>query len=318
MKQSEGSSSSGPGWHFHATAVPRNAHGEAGPRCFAALLGLLLLLNFTGCTTPRASPHATGRVKVHTEWTGHTARFFLRNSDTADMTATLEVGAINMQPNLPLPRTLIIPAGTTVEALVLTGLTNAGGHWSFGYTNHYTMGRGDAVHDDTHLYALPYAAGASHEVSQGHHGKFSHTGADEFALDWKMPEGTTVLAARAGTVVAVKDDSEQGGPRRKFEGFANHVTIQHADGTMAHYCHLAPRSAQVRVGDAVAAGTPLAASGNTGFSSGPHLHFAVFKARGGYARETIPVKFLTAEGRGITPVTGESYRAVDTSALAQQ
>ncbi len=275
------------------------------------------LLLFTGCAAPHSGTRALGRVKVLTEWTGHTARFFLRNSDTADMTATLEVGAINMRPNLPLPRTVIVPAGATVEVLLLTGVTNAGGHWSFGYTNHYTMGRGDAVHDDTHLYALPYAAGASHEVSQGHHGAFSHTGADEFALDWKMPEGTPVLAARAGTVVAVKDDSEKGGPRRKFEDFANHVTIQHADGTMAHYCHLAPRSAQVRVGDEVACGAPLAASGNTGFSSGPHLHFAVFKARDGYGRATIPVKFLTAEGRGITPVTGKSYRAVDSSALAR-
>ncbi len=255
-------------------------------------------------------------MKVLTEWTGHQARFFLRNSDTADMTATLDVGAINMQPNVQLPRTVIVPAGATVEVLLLTGVTNAGGHWSFGYTNHYTMGRGDAVHDDTQLYALPYTAGRSFEVTQGHHGGFSHTGADEFAIDWKMPEGTPVLAARAGVIVAVKDDSEKGGPRRKFEDLANHVIIQHADGTMAHYCHFAPRTAQVRVGDEVAVGAALASSGNTGFSSGPHLHFAVFKARGGYGRETIPVKFLTAEGRGITPVTGESYRAVDSSALA--
>ena len=270
-----------------------------------------------GCVAPNSTHRPPASVKVLTERVGDQTRFLMRNSDAADMTATLNVGAVNMTASLPLPCTLTIPAGQTVEAVTLTPARGANDGWSFNYVNHYTMGRRDAVHDDSYRYALPYAAGASFEVTQGYHGTFSHTGRDEFALDWKMPEGTPVLAAREGVVVAVKDDSETGGPKRKFETDANLITIQHADGTMAHYCHLAPRSAKVRVGQAVGVGDWLAESGNTGFTSGPHLHFAVFKARDGFGRETIPVKFRTAEESGATLATGRSYRAPETAVLAR-
>jgi murein DD-endopeptidase MepM/ murein hydrolase activator NlpD len=155
-------------------------------------------------------------------------------------------------------------------------------------------------------------------VTQGYHGSFSHKGPDEFATDWKMPEGTPVHAAREGVVVSVKDDSEKGGSHRKFEDCANMVTVQHTDGTMAHYCHLAPHSAKVRVGQKIRTGDLLAASGNTGFTSGPHLHFAVFKARNGFGRESIPIKFRTANESGLTLVSGESYRAGDPAVMARK
>jgi predicted transcriptional regulator len=259
-----------------------------------------------------------GKMKVLTERDGETTRFSLRNLDTADMTATLEVAAVNMKSSVPLPCTITIPAGKTVEAFTLAPTNSAASDWSFNYTNHYTVGRRDAVHDDSFLYFLPYTAGTTYKVTQGYKGTFSHTGPDEYSTDWKMPEGTPVLAAREGIVVAVKDDSEKGGAQRKFEDCANMVTIQHADGTMAHYCHLSPRSAKVRVGQKVRAGDLLAASGNTGFTSGPHLHFAVFKARDGYGRQTLPVKFRTATESGVSLVSGQSYRAADPSALASK
>jgi len=180
------------------------------------------------------------------------------------------------------------------------------------------VSRRDAVHEDSYLYSLPYAAVTSFKVTQGYHGTFSHTGPDELATDWKMPEGTPVFAAREGVVVAVKDDSEKGGAHRKFEDCANMVTIQHADGTMAHYCHLSPHSAKVKVGQKIRTGDLLAASGNTGFTSGPHLHFAVFKARDGFGRETIPVKFRTASGSGLTLISGEIYRAADPAVMARK
>jgi hypothetical protein len=259
-----------------------------------------------------------GKMKVLTERDGETTHFFLRNFDTADMTATLEVAAVNMKSSVPLPCTITIPAGKTVEAFTLAPTNSAASDWSFNYTNHYTVGRRDAVHDDSFLYFLPYTAGTTYKVTQGYKGSFSHTGPDEYSTDWKMPEGTPVLAAREGIVVALKDDSEKGGAQRSFEDCANMVTIQHVDGTMAHYCHLSPRSAKVRVGQKVRAGDLLAASGNTGFTSGPHLHFAVFKARDGYGRQTLPVKFRTATESGVSLVSGQSYRAADPSVLASK
>lgn len=274
----------------------------------------MVMLGFVGVSFGDSLP---GKVKIISKREGNVTRMLMQNSETTDMTATLEIGAVNMRSSVPLPCTVTIPAGKTVEAVTLTPL-DPESEWSFRYTNHYTVGRHDAKHDDNYVYWLPYAAGTTFKVTQGYHGSFSHTGPDEFAIDWKMPEGTPVLAARDGVVVVVKDDSEKGGAHRKYEDKANMVTVQHSDGTMAHYCHLAPHSAKVRVGTKVRAGDQLAASGNTGFTSGPHLHFAVFKARSGHGRETIPVKFRTASSAAQTLVSGQSYRATDPAALAQK
>lgn len=276
-----------------------------------SLLGATVLLGCVGASFGDGLP---AKLKVVTERDGEVTRVMVRNSETMDMTATIEVGLVSMKSSVPLPCTVTVPAGKTVEAFLLTA---SGPNWSFNYTNNYTVGAYNVKHDDSALYSLPYAAGSSFKVTQGYHGTFSHTGPDEFATDWKMPVGTPVLAAREGVVVSVKDQFEKGGANRKFEDCANMIVIQHIDGTMAHYCHLSPRSAKVRLGQKVRAGDLLAASGNTGFTSGPHLHFAVFKARNGYGRETIPVKFRTAEGDGLTLTSGNTYRALDAAVMAK-
>jgi murein DD-endopeptidase MepM/ murein hydrolase activator NlpD len=276
-----------------------------------SLLGAAIVL---GCVGTSFGDSLPGKLKIITEREGEKTRFLVKNFETTDMTATIEVGAVHMKSDVPLPHTVTVPAGKTVEAFTLTPTND---NWLFNYTNHYTVGAQTAKHDDSYLYSLPYAAGATFKVTQGYKGSFSHTGPDEYATDWKMPEGTPVHAAREGVVVSVKDHFTKGGAHRKYEDCANIVVVQHSDGTMAHYCHLAPKSAKVIIGQKVRAGDPLAASGNTGFTSGPHLHFAVFKARNGYGRETIPVKFRTASGSGVTLVSGQSYRAADPSVLAR-
>lgn len=255
------------------------------------------------------------KIKVVSEASGGLTQIFVENKETTDMTATIEIEAQNMECSVPLPHTLTVPAGSKVPAFTLAPKTT-GAEWSYNWVNHYTVGRFDARHDDSVLYTLPYMPGASFKVSQGYHGSFSHHGPDEYAIDWKMPEGTPILAAREGKVVSVKDDSTRGGASRKYEDDANLIIVQHSDGTMAHYCHLQARSAKVKVGDKVRAGELLALSGNTGFTSGPHLHFAVFKAKNGFGRETIPVRFRTAEGNGITLANGKTYKAIDAAPLA--
>lgn len=257
------------------------------------------------------------KIKVVSEASGGLTQISVENKESTDMTATIEINAVNMDCSVKLPFTLTVPAGSTTPAFTLKP-KDPNGEWSYNWVNHYTVGRVDAQHDDAYLYTLPYMPGAIYKVSQGYHGTYSHKGPDEYAIDWKMPEGTPVLAAREGVVVSVKDNSNRGGPSRKFEDDANLIVVQHKDGTMAHYCHLQGKSAKVKVGEKVRPGDMLALSGNTGFTSGPHLHFAVFKAKNGFGRETIPVKFRTAEASGITLIDGKSYKAADAAPLASR
>src|SRR6185369_10417872 len=102
---------------------------------------------------------------------------------------------------------------------------------------------------------------------------------------------------------------KKGGASMKYDRYNNYVLIRHEDGTLGHYCHLKKGGSEVKVGDRINTGDLIAHSGNTGFSSGPHLHFCVFKTKNGRERESIPVTFSTAEENAITLQTGRKYQA---------
>lgn len=241
--------------------------------------------------------------------TNRVTSFHVHNLQSGDVTVTLEAKLKNYASEIPLPCTLTIPANANVEAFrIHTVDPNADSKWS--YTYFATWGSLTAKHDDTVVYALPFAPGASYAVSQGFHGAFSHTGGDSFAIDFKMDLGTPVHAARDGVVVGVKDDSIIGGPEKKFEWEANYIHIRHADGTIAQYVHLQKGTARVKVGDPIQAGQWIGCSGNTGHTTGPHLHFAVFKAADGKNRQTIPVRFKANGLIAQTLQEGATYRAL--------
>ena len=125
-------------------------------------------------------------------------------------------------------------------------------------------------------YAFPLPAMAAWRLTQGFGGRASHRDAANFhALDLAAPEGTPVLAARAGTVMQVVDHFREGGTDDALKERMNLVRVLHADGSMALYAHVATGSARVRPGDVAVAGQALAAVGSVGWSSAPHLHFSV-------------------------------------------
>ena len=131
--------------------------------------------------------------------------------------------------------------------------------------------------DATDLYYLPYEPGRPSIVLQGHFGPFSHQ--QSYALDFQMPRGTPILAARRGIVSAIRDDCPDCScvwePDCACCGFANRVEITHADGSRAIYAHLDPGGVLVAVGQPVEARDLIALSGSTGYSAAPHLHFEV-------------------------------------------
>jgi len=248
-------------------------------------------------------------VKVTAEHAqGGSTHFFVQNSELSEVTMTFDFATVNLKGDVAFPYTATFKPGET-EAFTLTPLdTNT--DWTYSYTNYYKLGSSVAVPDD-YVYSLPYAPGTTHKITQGYDGKFSHQGSNKYAIDWQMPEGTPVCAARGGLVVKVKDDSDRGGPNIKYDPFNNYVLIRHDDGTLGHYCHLKKGGVTVKPGDIVKTGQVIAHSGNTGFSSGGHLHFCVFMAHDGLQRASIPVKFRDARGDAITLVEGEKYRAPD-------
>jgi murein DD-endopeptidase MepM/ murein hydrolase activator NlpD len=169
------------------------------------------------------------------------------------------------------------------------------------------LGHVDADHDDHYLYALPHAAGLSFPIIQGYDSPLSHRGAERFTLDFGMPIGAGVHAAREGLVVFVEQSHVVGCGREECGRFANFVVVLHEDGTTGEYFHLATGSAVVRPGERVGRGQLLARSGNTGFSSAPHLHFGVYRTDSAGRAESVAVRFATRGGAIAQPRSGARY-----------
>ncbi len=146
----------------------------------------------------------------------------------------------------------------------------------------YTAVIGDpaAIHDDRVVYAWPFPEGTDARLTQGPGGPTHRDAYSHDAIDLAVAEGTPVLAARAGTVVFLESRYfESGLDRAKYLSRANQVRILHDDGSMASYAHLQPASINLEPGQRVEVGEQIGLSGNTGFSSGPHLHFVVLVHR---------------------------------------
>lgn len=182
-----------------------------------------------------------------------------------------------------------------------------GGKLSFSWKG--AVGAPDAVHKPERLYRAPFAAGSTFKVSQAYPTHVTHDTAEStYAVDFALPDGTPVYAAREGTVINVRHDSFNGAPVPQMADQANVILILHEDGTIAMYAHLHWDSIRVRIGQHVQRGEYIADSGNTGFSTGPHLHFAV-ERNSGVADVSIPVQFEGPGGAAVTAVTAEPLTA---------
>ena len=169
------------------------------------------------------------------------------------------------------------------------------------------LGRVDADHDDSYLYRLPYADDVSFPIIQGYGAKLSHRGAERYTLDFGMPVGTPVHAARDGVVALVEDSHDAGCAREECGRYANFVVVLHSDGTTGEYFHLERGSVHVRVGERVQRGQWLARSGNTGYSTAPHLHFGVYRTDGEHRTQSLAVRFQTRAGAVTLPRSGAHY-----------
>lgn len=211
--------------------------------------------------------------------------------------------SLNVSTEPPLPARFVLAANS--ESRVLRVFASDA-HASFSYSFKYSYMPGDyrVQHDDNARYQLPFSTRQQFVVAQAFGGKASHTDAqNHYAVDIVMPVGTPVLAARDGVVMTVDSDFYGTGlDMAKYGDRANNIRIVHSDGTMAVYAHLQLESAQVQVGNHVHAGQELALSGDTGYSSGPHLHFCV-QVNSRMDLISVPFQFTGTNG-DFTPVEG--------------
>ncbi len=210
-------------------------------------------------------------------------------------------GIENMEARPSLPARVVVPARTETPVV---NLRSTGPRWRYAYRVRAILGDPAATHEPDRPYAPPFAPGQRFSISQAFDGAFSHQHPQSrYAVDINLPLGTPVRAAREGVIMEFAADFLDGGPDEKYRERANAVRILHADGTMAVYAHLQADSVRVRPGQRVERGAWLANSGNTGYSTGPHLHFAI-QRNTGMELVSVPFEFAGPDGRGVTPVAG--------------
>jgi len=250
-------------------------------------------------------------VEILKQQQGTEVRLIAEPRHLTDATLVLTADLVNMDASPRLPLTAEIRTGQPVLLCVLKA-TDPRSPWHYYYHFKWKYGLKGGAADRNAVYLLPYNPTHNFTVMQGYRGSFSHQkgSINEFAYDFEMPVGTPVCAARGGIVIGVRQDSDAGGASPEFKLSANYVMIRHSDGTYAEYLHLRKGGVTVNLGQTVVVGQPIGFSGVTGFTSGPHVHFAVFHIidkESGPERESLPIRIRTKEGIYGELVQGRSY-----------
>lgn len=247
------------------------------------------------CATALAAPAAFALdVPIWTRAVPEGRAIVARNAYHAPLLVEIELTGVRRAADGIAPRAMVlVPPRTEVVVTTVQG-AQPGVLPAFGYRAAYSLGDPLARHDDAARYRLPFADGLRFFVSQAPGGRAqTHDTPDSAdAVDFAMPPGTPVVAARGGIVMQVVQHHGEGRNDPAFLDRANLVRILHDDGTWADYAHLQRASARVKPGQRVAAGDAIAMSGNSGYTSGPHLHFAVKRNRNGEI-VSVPVRFRT-------------------------
>ena len=269
-------------------------------------LACALLLGWSAATAVAQERYP---VTVESLKEGNTHRVIARNGGRAPIQLTFSLASsTNLRSSRAWPFVVVLHPGQTDEMVrVRPGDERQGYNFSYRYA--VLLGDPRARPDPNARYRMPFANGLGFRVSQAPGGPLiTHNDVQSAnAIDIVMPEGTPIVAARAGFVIEIHEKSET---RADLAGRGNFVRIFHDDATWADYAHLSQVASDLTLNAGIGAGTLIGYSGNTGQSSGPHLHFHVQHNDSGTVR-SIPVRFHTRTQGVVTPVYQGMLRADD-------
>jgi murein DD-endopeptidase MepM/ murein hydrolase activator NlpD len=226
------------------------------------------------------------------------------NSYVAPVTVTFEIDAKNIK---ALNDLTFVCFPTKGAALFSIEKNIKNEKWSYKYKYHYRFGLKDEPQSRNAIYNLPFKKGLVIEGGQGFHGNFSHKGNSKFAIDLRVPEGTPIYPARSGIVISTVSKFSDGGTEEKFKGKHNFVLIMHDDYTIGRYYHFSYKKIFVKKGQAVSRNTTLGLSGNTGYSSRPHLHLEIGSPADGNNFVSQEFFFSSGSGDKYTTKSGTNY-----------
>ena len=249
-----------------------------------------ILINLLICT----NCFSQIRVNVYSEKKEGNFIILADNDEFCPVSIKLDLELNNFSSSNGNNKVFVIPAKTKrFELTTLEGIKK-GTSASYKIKSLYNYGDSNLKNYSDYNYSLPFSKGNTFTLFQGYNGKFSHQ--NENSIDFKMPIGTEVLAARAGTIIKVVDNFNQNCEEKKCAEFNNYVLVYHDDGTFAKYVHLKFNGAIVKEGDVIKENDLIGYSGNVGWSNGPHLHFMVYIQRIDKI-ETLKTKFKINDGK---------------------
>ncbi len=219
------------------------------------------------------------------------------------LTATYSLELTNMKSSAGNRFTVLLPARSRVIVSRVAAVDPSSAN-EYRWEWHWLYGDAAAEPARRGAFRLPYADGERYEVTEARGTCPGHQDAMLDSIDWSMPEGTPIVAIRDGIVVEVESRFDQSGGEEMSEK-ANFVTMVQADGSLVDYVHLRCGGVTVAPGQFVRAGELIGYSGNTGWSSGPHLHLRVFRPVDGFRFESLPVRFCTVEDAEATLCRGD-------------